>query len=120
MDMSDRLDVLIPALMQVLLPALKGVLSDKISSHYSEKEWDDICMEAGKSFSLLLRDSVSVSELATAQDILDARGRLNVDGIIKALESFDTDDRNAGERAKLRHLAKYFRETCRSLNLHRR
>ena len=95
---------------QELLPLTKGVLAQTISQHYSQAAWEEVAQIITDRLIVFLEGSPAFEDALGEGDLHDMRGRVNKEGVLKALEELRDAQNTPGSLAKLKHLADHARQ----------
>ena len=93
-----------------LIPILKQTLSERISRHYSEADWNAISFIVTSELSMYLSRSLPFADLCNEGDILNVRGDPNIAGVVKMLNSLVENSKDhPGKQAQIQHLLSHFK-----------
>ena len=94
---------------QQLLPLAKSVLAQSISQHYSQAAWEDVAQIITDKLIVILEGSCALEDALGEGDLHDVKGRVNKEGVLKALEELRDAQNTPGSLAKLKYLADHAR-----------
>lgn len=96
---------------------LNEILSQKITEHYSEAEWQEITKVTVNVIEEVLARDFAFNQILSESDICDKRGVVNATNVIEAIERMASQAVKPGFAPQLQHLAANMRHTFTTLKI---